>query len=93
MAGKYEPKSTGVAGLTGAGVNTRFRQPGTGATGGGTDGTATTTVSGRGDVDNDVDRFVDRLMGREGAPGKNENEETRTVEQRKRMSDTGRSRA
>ena len=49
MASKYS--ETGVAGLTAAGDNSRFRQPGTGPTGGGADGTATSTVTGRGNVD------------------------------------------
>lgn len=49
MAGKYT--ETGLGGLTGAGDNTRFRQPGTGPTGGGADGTATSTVDRRGNVD------------------------------------------
>ena len=67
MASKYS--ETGVGGLTAAGDNTRFRQPGTGPTGGGADGTATSTVDGQGNVDSDIDRLADRLFGREGKPG------------------------
>lgn len=88
MAGKYS--EFGVGGLTGDGVNTRTRKVG-GPTGGGADGTATSTVTGTGRVINNVDRFIDRVMGREGAPGKNENEETRTATERENMS-SGRNR-
>lgn len=78
----------GVGGLTGTGDNTRTRGPRSG----GADGTATAMVTPAGNVNADVDDFVDRIMGREGAPGINENEGTRTIDERVTMSNSGNNR-
>lgn len=90
MASKYA--ETGVSGITAAGDNTRTRQPGAGPTGGGADGSAMVTVTERGDVINNIDRAVDRIMGREGRPGINENDQRRSTQERERVGRQGNNR-